>query len=147
MKDSLTKMASRDSHSNWIKFSQAGHPDSSFAAWSKRIALYQVKAMRRDAGRNRLLFDDALLDQLAEKAELVEPAVTARSVALERCLAKLSDEHRDLIERRYADTSPLLAEIAAEVGKSVTAVTVALSRIRHGLIECVKRELAREGQP
>lgn len=129
----------------WRKFDEFTEgPGSSFAAWSKRVAFYQVKAMRRDASRDRLMFDDALLDQLAKDAEAIASPVTARSVALERCLAKLPDDQRALVSKRYSDSSATLDQLAADVGKSLSAVTMALSRIRHGLIECIERETKRE---
>lgn len=128
----------------WRKFDEFTE-GTSFLAWARRVALFQIKAHRRDMSRERLLFDDALLDVIAQDAEARGPLVTARSEALEVCLAKLGEEQRELVTQRYGEAGASLREIAQRTGKSLAAVTMALSRIRHALVECVERESAREG--
>jgi RNA polymerase sigma-70 factor (ECF subfamily) len=111
-----------------------------FAAWSRRIAHFKVLAFLRDKKRDRLLFDEALLNQIAHRPQPAEDDETLR-IALRRCLAALPDGLRSLIGRRYS-SGLSIREIAQRVGKSEAATKVALSRARKQLMHCIERRLA-----
>ncbi|MDR3634310.1 MAG: sigma-70 family RNA polymerase sigma factor [Isosphaeraceae bacterium] len=114
-----------------------------FGAWSRAIAHYQFLAFLRDKKRDRHIFDAELLSRLAERAQ---PAADSeeRRVALRTCLAELPDSLRLLISLRYsAGTS--INELAKRVGKSESAVKMALARTRQKLMECIDKRLAAEG--
>lgn len=128
----------------WRKFAEFAE-GTSFPAWARQIALYQVKAWRRDAARDRLLFDDALLECVAGEAEAFSASVTPRSVALDRCIEKLPAEQRQLIKLRYTDCDAPIQQVADRIGKSLAAVSMSLSRIRHALMECIERALEQGG--
>jgi RNA polymerase sigma-70 factor (ECF subfamily) len=113
-----------------------------FAAWSRRVAHFKVLAFLRDRKRDRHLFDEALLDQIAERSQPAEDDETLR-VALRRCLATLPDGLRQLIGRRYG-SGLSIAEIARRVDKSEAAMKVALSRVRKQLLHCIEKRLAAE---
>src|SRR5690606_12594168 len=86
---------------NLVLWRKAGEFDMSrpFIPWACRIALFQVKAHRRDRARDRHVFDDDVLDLVAVDAGAEEPAHLEQS--LRECLARLSGEHRALILERY----------------------------------------------
>jgi RNA polymerase sigma-70 factor (ECF subfamily) len=113
---------------------------SDFAAWSRRVAHFKVLAFLRDRKRDRHVFDEALLDQLAHRPEPAGDEEEAH-VALRRCLAALPDGLRLLISRRYG-SGHSIREIARRIGKTEAATKVALSRIRKQLMHCVERRLA-----
>ncbi|MHC5542199.1 sigma-70 family RNA polymerase sigma factor [Singulisphaera rosea] len=111
-----------------------------FGAWSRRVAHFKVLAHLRDKKRDRLLFDENLLDQIASRSEPIEDEEAAH-LALRQCLAALPDALRLLISRRYG-SGQSIREIARKVGKSEAATKVSLSRIRKQLMHCVEKRLA-----
>ncbi len=116
-------------------------PDRPFLPWALTIALYQVKAARRDSGRDRHVFDDALLDSLASEAHDSAAGGAELEAALARCLAELSEKQRRLILARYSPGASVQG-LAAERRQSPTALSLALMRIRKALETCIERKLA-----
>ena len=113
-------------------------PGSNFKAWAFRVAHFQVMAWRQRQIRDKLVFEDDLLDALASGARECDEAFDARQEMLTGCLEKLSPPHREMVRRRYSEGSSLDA-IAKERGMTPNAVMQALFRIRHSLIQCVAR--------
>jgi RNA polymerase sigma-70 factor, ECF subfamily len=109
-----------------------------FNAWVAGIARYQVLAFRRDAQRDRLVFRDQLLDQLADQGTARISGTNLLFEALELCRSKLSPSDRELLEYRYAENLPAAA-IAENLGRSPHAVSQALYRIRIALLECIEK--------
>jgi RNA polymerase sigma-70 factor (ECF subfamily) len=114
-------------------------PAQPFLPWAFTIALYQVKAARRDAGRDRHVFDDSLVEILA--AECREESAGELEQALERCLHELTQRQRELILARYAPGSSV-QHLAEQRGQTPTALSLALMRIRKALETCIERKLA-----
>lgn len=115
-------------------------PTQAFLPWALTIAFYQVKAARRDAGRDRHIFDDSLVEILAAECREAEPAADLEQ-ALEKCLQELPEKQRQLILARYAPDSSV-QDLAAERRQTPTALSLALMRIRKALETCVERKLA-----
>ena len=115
---------------------------TNFLAWAFQIARYQVMAYRRHASRERLLFSDDFIEELAIAAatSLGEGLIEAKRAALAQCLDKISEKHRHIIWRFYRDNWRI-REIAEEIGKSVSAVEQMLSRTRLVLQRCIKRRM------
>jgi len=119
-------------------------PGSDFNAWACTMARFAVLAYRRDRGRDRLVFDDDVVEALAHSAEQRPDSLHSRSVALEECLQLLPGEHRELIARRYAENLTV-AELAHAMGRTAGTMATLLYRIRQSLLDCVQRKLtARE---
>ncbi|SFJ09796.1 sigma-70 family RNA polymerase sigma factor [Planctomicrobium piriforme] len=117
---------------------------TNFLAWATRIARYHVLNYRRKMHRDRLIFDEQLFDDLCSKqADRGDDAVPYAE-HLRECLQKLPQEHRDLLNRRYASGGSV-TEIAASRGQTVGAVSQMLYRIRESLMNCVSQEM-QEGQ-
>ena len=114
-------------------------PAQPFLPWAFTIALYQVKAARRDAGRDRHVFDDSLVELLA--AECREDSSGDLDRALEKCLQELPERQRELILARYAPGSSV-QDLAAARKQTPTALSLALMRIRKALETCIERKLA-----
>jgi RNA polymerase sigma-70 factor (ECF subfamily) len=113
-------------------------PGTHFRAWAFRVAHFQVMAWRQRRIRDRLVFEDDLLEALAFSARETDDAFESRQKLLDGCLEKLSEPQRDLLRRRYAAAGSV-DSIARERGMSPNAVMQALFRIRQGLIQCVAR--------
>ncbi len=120
-------------------------PDRSFRAWSRSIAYYEVLTFRQTQRRERLVFDDALLDQLSTRLieeDDVDEAADRRSRALGVCLGKLSHMQRALLNDRYRG-GQAVGQIARKRGCSEAAVSSLFYRIRTLLAQCIRREIER----
>lgn len=114
---------------------------SDFAGLARRMAYYQVLASRRDQKRDRLLFSDVVVAQLAEGIDARVDEMDQRQEALRRCLDELVPRQRELICQRYRN-GMTTAELARKVGRSPGALDVAIHRIRKLLLGCIQRRLA-----
>jgi RNA polymerase sigma-70 factor (ECF subfamily) len=118
-------------------------PGSNFLAWACRVAYFTVLAYRRDRARERTIFDNSVLEQLAEIGEEQAAELPRRAVALDECLSALPQQQRKLILERYsADNS--VQKLAADGGRSAKGMAVTLHRIRQALMECVEGKLRSE---
>lgn len=90
------------------------------------------------------MFDDGLLEQLAEQTVVHAKRANERLDALRQCLKLLSSRHRALIEQRYA-TGGSVKAIAEQAGRSVNSVSVTLHALRQKLLECIEHKVAGEG--
>jgi RNA polymerase sigma-70 factor (ECF subfamily) len=116
-------------------------PGTNFRAWACQIARYKVMNHRRKLARmGHELLDEDLAAQLAEECETEPEELDARLNALAKCLNRLREQERQLIEHRYLSDSNL-DEFAAKCGRSVDSLRVTLFRIRAGLKLCISGEL------
>ncbi len=129
----------------WRKAAQFT-PGSNFLAWAFQIARYQVMAHRQKIARERVVFSDEIVSDLAvflERSAHEEDLFEAKRQALAECLEGLSELHRRILWAFYRD-GLRTREIAEEVGKSNSAVEQLLSRTRLVLMRCIERRLEKE---
>ncbi len=120
-------------------------PGRPFLPWATAFAQFQVLAHLRDKGRDKMLLDADLVEQLsAESARQSEDYESLRA-ALALCLRQLPEPSRLLIHRRYTEAATI-GRIAEQSGLKDSAIRVALMRIRNQLADCVRRRLAVEGE-
>ena len=113
-----------------------------FRSWVYRVAFNQVLAFRKRRVRDRLHFDDTLLDQLAGDMQSQGDQTTSHQAALQLCARKLPDKGRRLLAMRY--TSALSVRVIAEqLGSTVAAVSKSLYRVRMVLRDCVRDALSK----
>lgn len=125
----------------WHEF-EAG---TSFGAWASRVAYFEVRAYRTRQGRERLCFDNEVIEQLAaEGAEEIDAADDARRHLI-HCIEQLSGEDQQLLKQRYQDGRPP-REIAATVNRTARAIAQALYRIRTSLMDCIEGQASKESQ-
>jgi RNA polymerase sigma-70 factor, ECF subfamily len=111
---------------------------TNFPAWASKIAYYQVLTYRKRQMRSRLHFSDTLVEQLASSAARNLGDESDGAEAFELCMAKLSEQDRELMTLRY-EPGATVDEVARRVGRSTKAVYNALGRIRTWLLECIER--------
>ncbi|NNC89379.1 MAG: sigma-70 family RNA polymerase sigma factor [Akkermansiaceae bacterium] len=127
----------------WRKWSEFD-PSTDFMKWGCVVARFEVLKHRRRKARDRHVFDPDLIEILAaEGADEVE-ALDARRKALDSCLQQLPENQRRLVMAAYAP-GRTIKEIAAQAGKSATALYKTLNRVRTALLECVERSTRKEG--
>ncbi|MDF1852197.1 MAG: sigma-70 family RNA polymerase sigma factor [Verrucomicrobiales bacterium] len=122
-----------------LKKSREFTPGSNFAAWSLRVAYFEVLTWRRSRGRERLSFGDELVDSLAETVETLSTGYEARLNALKTCLAQLPDRQRQVVERRYLQAESV-QEIAKDLGFKANAASQLLFRARTNLQKCIEKQ-------
>lgn len=116
---------------------------TNFTAWACRTAYFHVLNHRRKQSREQLVFDEDVLDFLAERQEERALDSQDRVAALRGCLEKLPQDQRQLVDRRYEPGASVQA-IAESDGKSEGAISQALYRIRAALQQCVEKQLSKE---
>ncbi len=127
----------------WQKFADfEGSRD--FRKWAFGVARFEVLAYVRDLVRDRHVFDEALVNRLADDAAAAEPRHDAQREALEACLQKLKPAQRELVLCAYAKGTRM-DELAAQRGQTAMSLYKVLHRIRQALLECVRRQLSTEG--
>ena len=114
-----------------------------FRSWAYRVAFNQVLAFRKRRVRDRLLFDDALLNQLEEDMQAQVDPLPNSQEALQLCARKLPNQSRHLLAMRYQSALSVKA-IAEQLGLTVAGVSKSLYRIRLTLRKCVQDALGRD---
>jgi RNA polymerase sigma-70 factor, ECF subfamily len=130
----------------WRKFDEFD-PTRSFFAWACGIARFEVANFLRGRSRDRLYFTDELNLLLVEaQEELADAELDDRRDALTKCIEKLRDRDRELLDACYASPTGI-HDAAGRDGRSPQSVYNSLRRIRRALFECIHRTLAEHSRP
>ena len=113
-----------------------------FVAWVMWLARSRIVDHYRKKGREKLVFSETLLERF-ELALVQSHQQDERQAALARCLEKLPEKSRRLIELRY-ESETSMQHVADALNSTAASVRVMLFRIRNQLAQCVKAELAKE---
>ncbi|MBI1367748.1 MAG: sigma-70 family RNA polymerase sigma factor [Planctomycetes bacterium] len=124
-----------------IKKSEQFTLGSDFAAWALKIAHYEVLKQRQTFARSRLIFDEALAEEMAHAAAEETLDLPEQKAALASCLGRLSAAHRGLIQRRYS-TASSIDDLAAALGRPAGSVRQTLFRIRQTLADCIRARMS-----
>ncbi|HVJ68294.1 MAG TPA: sigma-70 family RNA polymerase sigma factor [Caulifigura sp.] len=127
----------------WAKFEQF-EEGRDFRAWAFGVARFEILAWLRDQGRRdrRILADD-VVEMIADESAEAEGVFSRQRVALEQCLSKLGGNQRELLLYVHQRGSSM-REAVAQSGRTSAGFTQWLYRMRQSLLECVRREVARE---
>lgn len=126
----------------WQKF---GEFDATrdFRKWAFGVVRYKVLAYLRDQARDRHVFDDELVNQLADEAIVMGQRHDAQREALDECLQKLPAIQREMVLTAYTKGTRM-DELAAQRGQTPMSLYKMLHRIRQMLLECVRRTITQE---
>jgi RNA polymerase sigma-70 factor, ECF subfamily len=127
----------------WQKF-PSFEPGTNFRAWAMQIARHEVNNFRRHRQRERLCFDDELVESLAEVHLSLIHELEQRRAALELCIQKLRVSDRQIIHHCYGPSATTAKEAAARLKRPVNTLYKALNRIRRVLVECVQQQVQEE---
>jgi RNA polymerase sigma-70 factor (ECF subfamily) len=130
----------------WRKFPQF-QPGTNFAAWACQIARLEVQNFRRTKGRDRLFFNAALLESLADLRLSMGEELEAEREFLAECVRRLGWDDQELIRRCYGQKTVTAKQVAGELGRPVNTVYKALIRIRRKLYECIRHANKAKGGP
>jgi RNA polymerase sigma-70 factor (ECF subfamily) len=113
---------------------------SSFVAWAIGIAKNECLRHRRKHARDRHVFDDELVLQIAALCQTRNDDMFEMKAALSVCISKLPSHGQKLLEMQYA-WGLEIKKIAGQMGMTANAAFVALHRIRMSLQDCIRRQL------
>jgi RNA polymerase sigma-70 factor (ECF subfamily) len=112
-----------------------------FVAWACQIAYWRVRYSRQKFARSKVVFDQEILDVVAQTAGAMVEELDERHEALGRCLQRLHPRDRELLIRRY-EPGGSVEEAARRSGRTLQTAYKALTRLRKMLLDCVTTRLA-----
>jgi RNA polymerase sigma-70 factor, ECF subfamily len=112
-----------------------------FMAWACQIAYWRVRYARQKFARSKVVFNQEVVDALAQTAATMYAEIDERHEALGHCLKKLQARDRELVLTRY-EPGCGVEEAARRSGRSLEAAYRALNRLRKLLFDCVSHQLA-----
>src|SRR4051795_12375565 len=115
-----------------------------FVAWACQIAYWRVRYSRQKFARSKVVFDQEIVDVLAQTAGTMAEELDDRHAALEQCLERLHPRDRGLLIARY-EPGGSVEEAARRSGRTVQTAYKALARLRKLLLDCVTTKLAQAG--
>jgi RNA polymerase sigma-70 factor, ECF subfamily len=121
----------------WEKFEQYD-PQQPFAPWACGFAVNIARQWMARRQRWKSVLEGNLTNDLLRRRSELRPVLNERLVNLERCIERLPDEQRRMLEQYYFRRMPI-DSIAHEFRRSVDAVYKSLQRIRRSLRGCMER--------
>ncbi|MFO7936680.1 MAG: sigma-70 family RNA polymerase sigma factor [Kiritimatiellia bacterium] len=115
-------------------------PERPFIAWARTVAYYEVLTWRKKQVRERLVFDDDLLEDVVSTLKDVPFYSNKHLDVLEHCFSKLPERMRKLVAARYEE-GQAVNEIADALGRPANAISASLYRIRQLLGACIEENL------
>jgi RNA polymerase sigma-70 factor (ECF subfamily) len=123
----------------WQKFNDANN----FRRWSFGVARIKVLHHLQRRKRDRHVFGDELVQQLADRQMQRENQHVTQREMLDQCLEKLPHIQRELVLTAYTKGTHV-DDLAAQRGETAMALYKKLHRIRRILLECVQQNLPQE---
>lgn len=114
-----------------------------FRPWAFGVARNVVRMHLRRRMRDRHVFDDELVNRLADKALQQEQQHADEREALEHCLKKLPRSQKELVLHAYTKGTRM-DDLANRRGQTPMSLYKQLHRIRQALQQCVTLNLAKE---
>jgi len=125
----------------WQGFASA----EDFRPWAFGVARNMARMHLRRRVRDPHVFDDELVNRLADLAVQQEAQHVSEREALEHCLQKLPLSQKELVLIAYTKGTRI-DYLATSRGQTPMALYKLLHRIRQALLECVERTMAQEEQ-
>ncbi len=120
------------------------NPQYSFRSWAFGIARNKARQYWRKSSRSKtVLTDPEIIEQIADSPVWDEDPLEEKE-ALRLCLKKLSGKIQKMFHMRYFEGSALPA-IAKQLGWNVRSISVAMTRARNTLMDCIDAKLGRPG--
>ncbi|MBI1373518.1 MAG: sigma-70 family RNA polymerase sigma factor [Phycisphaera sp.] len=119
-------------------------PTRDFVPWACGVAFNVVRNHRHKIRRDRHVFSDAFLSDVADAHENEGEWMEERRLALIDCMEKLPADHRKAVDLCY-NGRMTIQQVADMLDKPREGFYKQLQRIRRSLFECVTDTLAAEG--
>ena len=118
-------------------------PARPFYTWACAFAKYEVMTHRKHIAREKRVFSDAFIEEMANRLAQPDPDASNRLAFLEACRRELSGNLRQMIEWYYEDRLSI-ADIARRLGRNEGSVANSLYYARHLLRLCIEGKVATE---
>lgn len=125
----------------WQKFEEFDS-QRDFFRWACGIAFVAVLRYRRRTAKDKLWFNEEILQLISTELLDYDDAKDLRRQALRECIKKLDPREQHYIDARYRAGSSVEA-VARELGRPANAVYRMLSRIRDRLFDCITRHVSK----
>jgi RNA polymerase sigma-70 factor (ECF subfamily) len=130
----------------WQKFDELDKKEEKFLAWGILIARNQLYKHFARVKKARLVFDESLLQAIEEQCTSKLESCPDHIYALQRCLSRLSESHRQLLMMKFGQQLTIQT-ISEKLRRSASAVYKAIARIHLALQQCIQRTLLEENHP
>ena len=127
----------------WDKFSEF-KPGSDFRRWAYVIARFKVMNHNSKKGREKLHFDNDLLELMAAECEEEEELRKAEENALKSCMNQVPEPRRQLL-LTSSRKGVTVKSIAEKLGKTPKSLYRTLDRLKEMLQKCIQNKLREEG--
>jgi RNA polymerase sigma-70 factor (ECF subfamily) len=127
---------------NMVLWKKAGDFEigTDFWAWSSEVARFKVMERMRSYSRDRLVFDESFINELADMAAERAAGFDDERAALRGCMERLPTAQRVLLEMRYSRSLSITC-IADEMNRPSGSIRQTLYRIRGLLLDCIESRL------
>ncbi|MBB3206106.1 RNA polymerase sigma-70 factor (ECF subfamily) [Rhodopirellula rubra] len=127
---------------NMVLWKKAGDFEigTDFWAWSSQVARFKVMERIRKYSRDRLVFDESFILEIADLASERSAGFDDERSALRGCLERLPPAQRTLLEMRYTQNLAI-GRIAQEMSRPSGSIRQTLYRIRGLLMQCIESRL------
>ena len=116
-------------------------PNSNFAAWAKKIAMYKIMDFRNTRKSLRTTFSQQTMDLISQHIDQNKGTIEDRLDALRSCIEELDESDRQLIISRYKK-GVTMNELAGWYKVSLATIYRTLERIHLLLMRCVRMKAA-----
>ena len=121
-------------------------PSRPFLLWARGVARKCVLKFYSARSREKVLvFDDAMIDSLAEQVPCAKDDQPVEDLArLRKCMGLLAPKQREMVTARYM-RGEAVKDIASRASCSEGSVSVLLHRVRQLLADCIEKERKQRG--
>jgi RNA polymerase sigma-70 factor (ECF subfamily) len=127
----------------WEKFEEFDQ-DSHFLKWAYVVARFKVMNFQSKKGREKLQFDDELMELMAQEIEVEEDLRKTEEKALWDCMHNLTSGRRQLL-LKTSQKGVTIKSLAEKMGKTPKSLYRTIDRIKVMLQQCIRQKLLEEG--
>ena len=126
----------------WKKFSRLD-ADEDFLKWAYVVARFEILMYRRKCARDRLVFDQSMLNQLADEysERIMSEDEVERRQLLQGCLKSLAESEHNLLMSAYGHGTSIKT-LAERLDISSNCLYKTLGRLRRRLKCCMDSKLS-----
>ncbi|MCK4999431.1 MAG: sigma-70 family RNA polymerase sigma factor [Anaerohalosphaera sp.] len=121
----------------WEKFDQF-QLGTNFMGWASTIAHNKILSLIRKNRNSRVYFSTETIEILGSYASGDRQDKEAMGDVLKKCMSKLPEKDRSLLQMRY-NTGTTIKALAGRIGRPVHGLYSSLARIHNMLVKCVHR--------
>ena len=123
----------------WKKASQ-WDDQTPFLRWAFALAKFEILSYYRDRSRDKLLFDDDVVEMMDDESAEIAHDIPSRVLALRSCLNAMKQQHQQLLAAKYV-TKMTTQQMATLADKSEDGIKSLLLRLRKKLGECITTKI------